>query len=35
MTRKKELWNDAALSSAVEWDNCRKSGKDLLQTLEM
>lgn len=35
MTRKKELWNDEALSSAEEWDNCRKSGKKLLQTLEM
>lgn len=35
MTRKKELWNDDALSSAAEWDNCRKSGKKLLQTLEM
>lgn len=35
MTQKKELWNDDALISAAEWDKCRKSGKDLLQTLEM
>lgn len=35
MTQKKELWNDDALSSAEEWDNCRKIGEDLLQTLEI
>lgn len=34
MSQKKELWNDAALISSIEWDTCRKCGMDLLQTLE-
>ena len=34
MTQKKELWNEEALLSSAEWNNCRKSGMDLLQTLE-
>ena len=34
MTQKKELWNDDALLNSDEWDNCRKSGRALLQTLE-
>lgn len=24
MSQKKELWNDAALISSIEWDTCRK-----------
>ncbi len=35
MTQKKELWNNNALSSAAEWESCRKSGKELLHTLVM
>lgn len=35
MSQKKELWNNDALSNAAEWDNCRKSGKELLQTLDI
>ena len=34
MTQKKELWNDNALINSTDWDSCRKSGMDLLQTLE-
>lgn len=34
MTQKKELWNDDALLNAVEWGECRKAGKALLQMLE-
>ena len=34
MTQKKELWNDDALLNSDEWNNCRKSGRALLQTLE-
>ena len=34
MTQKKELWNDSALLCSVEWENCRKKGIELLQTLE-
>lgn len=32
MTQQKELWNDEALLNSVEWENCRKMGKDLLET---
>ncbi len=35
MTQKKELWNNDALLSSIEWENCRKKGKDLLGTLEI
>lgn len=34
MTQKRDLWNDDALSSSTEWDNCRKRGRILLETLE-
>ena len=35
MSQKKELWNNDALSNSVEWKDCRKRGKNLLQTLEV
>lgn len=35
MTQKKELWNDDALVKATEWNECRKMGMNLLQTLEV
>ena len=35
MTQKKELWNNDALLSSIEWENCRKKGKNLLRTLEI
>lgn len=35
MTQKKELWNNDALLSSIEWENCRKKGKNLLGTLEI
>ena len=34
MSQKRELWNDDALLSSTEWDNCRKRGRSLLKTLE-
>ena len=34
MTQKKELWNDDALLNSAEWNNCRKRGMELMQTLE-
>ena len=34
MTQNKELWNDDALLNSDEWNNCRKSGRALLQTLD-
>lgn len=34
MTQKRELWNDDALSSSTEWENCRNKGRVLLKTLE-
>lgn len=34
MSEKKELWNDESLSCSPEWEECRKSGKELLSTLE-
>lgn len=33
MSQKKELWNNDALSNSVEWNDCRKRGMNLLQTL--
>ena len=35
MTKKQELWNNNALSTAKEWADCRKLGMNLLQTLEV
>ena len=35
MTKKQELWNNNALSTAKEWADCRKLGMKLLQTLEV
>ena len=35
MSQKKELWNDDALIKAIEWNECRKMGMNLLQTLEV
>ena len=34
MTKKQELWNNNALSTAKEWADCRKLAMKLLQTLE-
>lgn len=34
MSERKELWSEEALFSAEEWEECRKRGKLLLETLE-
>lgn len=34
MSKRKELWNEYALSNAKEWEECREKGKILLAMLE-
>ncbi|WMJ23150.1 hypothetical protein RBG61_00395 [Paludicola sp. MB14-C6] len=33
MTQKQELWNEKALLTSIEWEECRIMGKKLLDTL--
>ena len=34
MSKKNELWTEDALLNAEEWEECRKKGGLLLETLE-
>lgn len=34
MSKKNELWTEDALLNAGEWEECRKKGSLLLETLE-